>query len=82
MNVVGIMNGTSIDGVDFVLCSASDKSFRFRASSSVKFPPLLRKRLVQAAENKMSIGDLAILHNDLGSFYAKTLQAIKTKKIR
>jgi len=80
MNVLGIMNGTSMDGVDFVLCQMSAQTLRFKAASATSFPPLLAKRLRLATENKMAVKDLALLHYDLGHFYTKSILRLKRQK--
>src|SRR5687768_8530802 len=72
--VLGIMSGTSIDGVDYALCEISDKSIRLRKLWSARFPAELRQRLHDAASDKATTWRLAQLHHDLGRFYAKHAQ--------
>lgn len=64
------MSGTSIDGVDCVLCAVSDARLKLLALWSVKFPSALRTRLHAAARGEATSWELAQLHHDLGRFYA------------
>ncbi len=69
--VLGIMSGTSLDGVDYALCEISQRSIKLRKHWHVKFPPKLRQRLAAAAANRSTTYELAQLHHDLGRFYAQ-----------
>lgn len=71
---LGIMSGTSLDGVDYALCAIDEQRIRLRAFWSVKFPPKLHQRLHAAARNEASSHELAQLHHDLGRFYARHSQ--------
>jgi anhydro-N-acetylmuramic acid kinase len=69
--VLGIMSGTSIDGVDYALCEISDRSIALRKHWQVVFPAKLRKRLHAAASGRSGVYELGQLHHDLGRFYAE-----------
>ena len=68
--VLGIMSGTSIDGVDYALCEIGPAQIRLREVWSVKFPRPLRLRLHNAARGNARSWEVAQLHHDLGRFYA------------
>ena len=72
---LGIMNGTSLDGVDFCLIRYSQdlSSLKFLGHQSIRFPKSLRKRLLTAAKDQTSTYDISYLHMELGRFYAKSL---------
>lgn len=76
LNVLGIMNGTSLDGIDFVLTRISKgrqpqkSKIEYRGQKAFSFPRSLRERLLQAARREMKVNDLSLLHHDLGRFYA------------
>ena len=69
--VLGIMSGTSIDGVDYALCSVTEDRVVLKKLWSAKFPTALQKKLHEAAAGKISSWETAQLHHDLGRFYAK-----------
>ena len=70
MQVMGIMSGTSIDGVDYAVCSIDERRCELRALWSVKFPPPLPRALHAAARGEATSWEVAQLHHDLGRFYA------------
>lgn len=74
--VIGIMNGTSLDGVDFVLTeihkplTAQKKpKCKFVAEKNFQFPQEMKLQLTKAARHELQVKDLARLHHDLGRFY-------------
>jgi anhydro-N-acetylmuramic acid kinase len=77
MRVLGIMSGTSIDGVDYALCDISAKRIELLKLWSRAFPKSLKRRLHAAATNECSAHELAQLHHDLGRCYAKQAQALR-----
>lgn len=69
--VLGIMSGTSIDGVDYALCDISASRFELRRLWAANIPPVLRARLHAVARGDASSWETAQLHHDLGRFYAQ-----------
>lgn len=70
LSVLGIMSGTSIDGVDYALCRIDERAVRLEHYWHVSFPARLRQRLHEAARGVSAGHELAQLHHDLGRFYA------------
>jgi len=78
--VLGIMSGTSIDGVDYALCEVSDAAIELRKHWQAKFPVKLRQRLQRAAANRSTTYELGQLHHDLGRFYAEHATGVSSPK--
>lgn len=80
LKVLGIMNGTSLDGVDFVKIKINQKKLKceYVDMQSFKFPNDLRVRLLKAAQNEKNVAQVSDLNHDLGRFYADCFK--KTKK--
>ncbi|HUD45784.1 MAG TPA: anhydro-N-acetylmuramic acid kinase [Candidatus Baltobacteraceae bacterium] len=68
--VLGIMSGTSIDGVDYALCEIGGRDIALRAFWSARFPAALEGALRAAARGDLASHELAQAHHDLGRFYA------------
>jgi anhydro-N-acetylmuramic acid kinase len=83
LKVLGIMSGTSLDGVDFVKIKVHKKNLKceFVAMQSFKFPLLLRNRLLLAAQNEKKISQISNLNHDLGRFYGECFKKLK-KNVR
>lgn len=71
---LGIMSGTSVDGVDCALCAVNQKQVKLQRHWQVAFPGRLRERIVAAAKGQSSSWEIAQLHHDLGRFYAHAVR--------
>jgi anhydro-N-acetylmuramic acid kinase len=87
MLVLGLMSGTSADGIDVALARISGApphlNPRLLGHTSFKFPPPLRKEILRAAEQQsISAGELSQLNFRLGHIYADAaLAACKKFKV-
>ena len=71
MRVLGVMSGTSLDAVDYVIVSFSPAGeIRFEEHWQVSFPARLRRDLLAAASGQATSWQTGQLHHDLGRFYA------------
>lgn len=82
-HVLGLMSGTSGDGVDAACVTLTGSGpamrVRFRGHVHRPFPPLLRRRLLAAmAPSATRTEEVARLHADLGDVFARTaVEAIR-----
>ena len=62
MKVLGIMSGTSVDSVDYVVCTFGRAgAISFEKDWSVSFPRTLRQRLHAAASNRATAHEVGQL---------------------
>jgi anhydro-N-acetylmuramic acid kinase len=78
--VVGLMSGTSLDGVDAVLAriegSGADLSVEQAAFVHTPYPEALRTRVRAAATNRASVAEVARLHVRLAHAYAAAVDGV------
>ena len=79
MRVLGIMSGTSLDGVDYALCEVQRRSVQLIRLWSRAFPAALQRRLHAAAADECRAHELAQLHHDLGRLYAQQAKALNAR---
>lgn len=83
LHIVGIMNGTSLDGIDYVYCKLQNgkpEKISFLQQEFFPFAESFRHRLIQAANHKLNVAELSDLHHDLGRLYRDQLKKIVGKK--
>jgi len=87
MLVLGMMSGTSADGIDSALVKISgtppNLKIKLLGHAKQNFPPQIRKEILRVAEqNPLAPGEFSQLHARLGQLYAEAaLNACKKLKI-
>jgi anhydro-N-acetylmuramic acid kinase len=76
------MNGTSVDGIDYVWSKISGTktniSAQFLKHEHKSFTPALRERILLAIGDKLSTHELGLLQHDLGREYARHYGQLKS----
>ena len=70
LRVLGIMSGTSLDGIDYAICRIGASELELESLWSAPFSATLRKALLLAVAGELKSWELARLHHDLGRLYA------------
>jgi anhydro-N-acetylmuramic acid kinase len=78
VKVLGIMSGTSADGADLVLARLEGRppslTWSVLEHRAEPYPVALRSRVLAALYARSNTQELAVLHHDLGRFYAEAAQ--------
>jgi len=72
---IGVMSGTSLDGIDIVLCEIDDDSFELINSEEYVFDEDLKNDILNAIHSKVDLKFIGELDTKLGEIYAKTINA-------
>ena len=80
--ILGIMNGTSMDAIDYVLCSWSPKTgdLQFIDHCSKSFPKALHQKLQNCAKGQAQVEELSLCHYELGRLYQQQLTKIREQR--
>ncbi|RYG56015.1 anhydro-N-acetylmuramic acid kinase [bacterium] len=83
MKVIGLMSGTSLDGIDAALCeiSGSGPSLSAKVLDFVCTPyePELRGRILRACSGDAQVAEIALLNVELGEVFAAAAQNLIKK---
>jgi anhydro-N-acetylmuramic acid kinase len=80
---VGMMSGTSADGIDLAAIELQDADVRLVATSRYEYPGELRERILRAAAgDPLDAIELSTLHTALGDHYADAAAALVAKLAR
>lgn len=74
---IGVMSGTSLDGVDVVLAAISDKFVAEQSSLSVAFPIEVKKRILDICQGQATtLSEIGKIDRELGSLYADAINQL------
>jgi anhydro-N-acetylmuramic acid kinase len=79
---IGVMSGTSFDGINIALCEIKDRSFELLDSDEYPFDKELKFDILNAINSKIILKTIGELDTRLGHLYANAINTfILTKKI-
>ena len=77
---IGIMSGTSLDGVDVVMCAIDSSTCTLEASLFYPMPSPLKQDILRMIEEQTTLSKVAQLEHDLGLLFADGVLALLEKK--
>ncbi|HFU76474.1 MAG TPA: anhydro-N-acetylmuramic acid kinase [Arcobacter sp.] len=77
---IGIMSGTSLDGIDVALCEVDDKVCILKASHYLKFKLPLKSEILAAINGSTTIRDIGRIDCKLALFFAKAVNELLEKE--
>lgn len=73
-NVIGVMSGTSLDGIDICHVMFTNTSFMIRSYIELPYTKEIKKKIRLALNEKLTISELTSLHYELGYEYSRVLK--------
>ena len=67
---IGVMSGTSLDGVDIALCEIDDKNITLLYAHSYQFPQELKEEVLQLISSSFSLKQIGKCDSKLGKLFA------------
>lgn len=68
---LGLMSGTSMDGIDAVLVSFRERTVQIHATHSLSYPDELRQRLIHTSQNQASPDEIGELNTLTGQLFSQ-----------
>jgi len=79
---IGVMSGTSLDGVDIALCEINSTSCTLVHTHEYSFPKELKESILNAISGTITLEGLGVLDHKLGYLYADSInEFLKTYNI-
>ncbi|MEA1918394.1 MAG: anhydro-N-acetylmuramic acid kinase [Campylobacterota bacterium] len=73
---IGVMSGTSLDGIDVVLCEIDSLTCKERAFIEYPFAPLLKSELLHVIHASTTLEAIGILDHQLGTLFSEAINAL------
>jgi len=73
---IGLMSGTSMDGIDAVLVSFNHSAVKIHASHTIPYPDQIRHRLIAASQNQAEPDEIGELDTLVGHLFAQAADAV------
>jgi anhydro-N-acetylmuramic acid kinase len=70
---IGVMSGTSLDGIDIALCSISTQGIETLHSKEYSYDSNIKQDVLNAISNSITLEFLGILNHKLGTMYANAI---------
>ena len=77
---IGIMSGTSLDGVDVVLCAIDRKGCELLADYEHPFPAALKEKVLHMFSSAVTLKQTGELDHELGELFAEAVTAFMEKE--
>jgi len=79
---IGVMSGTSLDGIDIAYCQIKEHSFELLHSDSYLFDKEIKEEILRAISSPLTLKQIGELDTRLGEMYANAIERfILQKKI-
>lgn len=75
MRVVGIMSGTSLDGIDVAVVDVTRRGVKTVAYTTIRYSEAVRRRILAVSNSTCTTGSISRLNFELGELYAKAVTA-------
>ena len=76
---IGLMSGTSMDGIDAILVSFGDQKIQVHATHTTAYPDDIRQRLFNLSQNRGTPDDIGELDHTVGSLFALAAVTVMEK---
>jgi len=76
---IGLMSGTSLDGIDAVVCRINSKSCEVLKTHTHPFPEALKERLLTAVAGKTTLREVGMFDHMLGTLFADAVKVLLEK---
>lgn len=80
MRIIGLMSGTSADGVDAAVIDINETEVKLLAFNTFAYPPAVRRQVLELGEQKLCrSGDISSLNFKLGEIFAEAVKKLCKK---